>query len=245
VTGVSNPLPATGGADRDSRDQGRRNAPVAVAALDRLVSVQDYADFARSFAGIGKASAIQLSDGHRQIVYLTIAGTDDTPIDKNSDLYVNLLQAFQQLGDPNLPIQVDSREDMLLVIAAKVGVPAPSPWKSVADQVKSTLRDAFRFDQRKLGQSVFLSEIIRSIQQVPGVAYVEVTALDSVSETDTATSDALKAKIDQIASAGSPKQKIQVRSADLDPVTNSLRPAQLAFLSPDLPDTLILTEADS
>jgi hypothetical protein len=245
VTGVSNPLPATGGVDRDSRDQGRRNAPVAVAALDRLVSVQDYADFARSFAGIGKASATQLSDGHRQILYLTIAGAGIAPIDKNSDLYLNLLQAFKQLGDPNLPMQVDSAEAMVLVIVATVGVLADSQWQTVAPNVKSALLDAFGFDRRELGQSVFLSEVIRAIQQVPGVAYVDVTALDSISETDTATSDALKAKIGQIAGAGSPKQQIQVNSAELDPVTNSLRPAQLAFLSPDLPDTLILTEAQS
>ena len=242
VTGVSNPLATTGGADRDSRDQGRRNAPVAVAALDRLVSVRDYADFARSFAGIGKAAATQLSDGHRQIVFLTIAGTDGAPNDPNSDLLLNLSQAFDQIGDPNLPIQAAACEIMLLVIDATVGVLDGYQWQSVAPQVKSTLLDTFGFDKRDLGQSVFLSEVIRAIQQVAGVAYVDVTALDSISETDTATPDALKAKIDQIAGAGSPNQQIPVRSAGLDPATNSLRPAQLAFLSPDLPDTLILTE---
>jgi copper chaperone CopZ len=142
-------------------------------------------------------------------------------------------------------MQVDSAEAMVLVIVATVGVLADSQWQTVAPNVKSALLDAFGFDRRELGQSVFLSEVIRAIQQVPGVAYVDVTALDSISETDTATSDALKAKIGQIAGAGSPKQQIQVNSAELDPVTNSLRPAQLAFLSPDLPDTLILTEAQS
>jgi hypothetical protein len=215
---------------------------VAVASLDRLVSVQDYADFARSFAGIGKAAATQLSDGHRQIVFLTIAATDGAPIDPNSDLLLNLSQAFDQIGDPNLPIQAASCEIMLLVIDATVGVLDGYQWQSVAPQVKSTLLDTFGFDKRDLGQSVFLSEVIRAIQQVAGVAYVDVTALDSISETDTATPDALKAKIDQIAGAGSPNQQIPVRSASLDPATNSLRPAQLAFLSPDLPDTLILTE---
>jgi len=39
---VINPLAASGGADKESRDQARKNAPLAVMALDRLVSVQDY-----------------------------------------------------------------------------------------------------------------------------------------------------------------------------------------------------------
>ena len=66
---VVNPLPASGGADRETRDQARKNAPLAVMALDRLVSVQDYEDFVRVFAGIGKARATELSDGRRQIVH--------------------------------------------------------------------------------------------------------------------------------------------------------------------------------
>src|SRR5690242_19077350 len=103
---------------------------------------------------------------------------------------------------------------MLLVIAATVGVLADSQWQTVAPQVKSALLAAFGFDRRDLGQSVFLSEVIRAIQQVPGVAFVDVTALDSISETDTATADALKVKIGQIAGAGSPKQQIQVNPAE-------------------------------
>ncbi len=91
VKGVINPLPATGGADRENRDQARSNVPLAVLALDRFVSVQDYADFARTFAGIGKARAAKLSNGRRQEVFVTIAGAEDIPIDYHSDLYLNLL----------------------------------------------------------------------------------------------------------------------------------------------------------
>jgi hypothetical protein len=75
----------------------------ALKALDRLVGVEDYSDFARTFAGIGKAAAARLSDGRRQLVDVTIAGADDIPIDVNSDLYRNLVQALHQYGDPYLP----------------------------------------------------------------------------------------------------------------------------------------------
>jgi predicted phage baseplate assembly protein len=114
VKDVVNPLPATGGADKEDRDQARDNAPLAVTALDRLVSTQDYADFARQFAGIGKASAARLSDGLKQIVHVTIAGADDIPIALTSDLYRNLVEALHDFGDPYLPIKVEVRELKLL-----------------------------------------------------------------------------------------------------------------------------------
>ena len=57
VKAVNNLERASGGADRDDRDAARRNAPLAVMALDRLVSTQDYADFARMFAGVAKANS--------------------------------------------------------------------------------------------------------------------------------------------------------------------------------------------
>jgi predicted phage baseplate assembly protein len=100
VREVINPFGATGGADKESRDLVRRNAPLSITALDRLVSTRDYADFASTFAGIGKSHAVRLTDGAREIVHLTIAGADDIPIDDSSDLFQSLNQALRQFGDP-------------------------------------------------------------------------------------------------------------------------------------------------
>ena len=94
VQGVINPLPASGGADPDTVETARANAPLAVLALDRVVSVQDYQDFARALAGIGKASSVLLSDGLSQFVHLTIGGTTDQPIETSSALVANLAAAW-------------------------------------------------------------------------------------------------------------------------------------------------------
>src|SRR5262249_45067344 len=86
VMSVINPLRASGGADKESRDLARENAPLSTLPLDRLVSIADYANFTRNFAGIAKAIAQRTSDGRRQLIHLTIAGADDAPIDPSSDL---------------------------------------------------------------------------------------------------------------------------------------------------------------
>lgn len=145
---VTNPQPATGGADRDSIAQLRRNAPLAVQALDRLVSVQDYEDFTRLFAGIGKACAVEIADGRRQLVHITIAGVDDAEISTDSDLYRNLLRALRKSGDPYQAIQVDICERKLLVISAKVSILPDYRWEAVREQIRAALLEAFSFENR-------------------------------------------------------------------------------------------------
>ena len=269
--GVINPLRATGGADKESRDQGRRNAPLAVMALDRLVSVQDYADFTRTFGGIGKASATAISDGRRQLVYITITGADNIPIDKSSDLYRNLLQAFQKLGDPNQAIQVEMSELMLLLLVANICILPDYQWESVEPRIRQRLLDTFSFERRELGQAVFLSEMISTIQQVPGVAYVDVDILDTISETEAADPTKLVAKIQaltqnevspsgiqppatdtgQLQEEKQPKNRIPVSLARVEPEPKKrflpkqlIQPAQLAVLSPTVPLTLILNPVE-
>jgi len=246
VKGVINPLAASGGADKESRDQARQNVPLALMALDRLVSVRDYADFSRTFAGIGKASAVQLSDGLRELVHVTIAGADDIPIEKTSDLYRNLCQALRRLGDPYQALQVDLREKVVLVISAHVRLLPDYTWEAVEPQVRSSLLDAFNFGRRELGQDVLLSEVISVIQAVRGVAYVDVDLLEGIPEAVAKDPGLLEAKLETLAQPNEerpedekqPKPRIPVQLAHAE--NGAILRAQLATLSPDLAETLVL-----
>lgn len=262
LKGVTNPIPATGGADRENQNQIRRNAPAGLTSLNRAVSVKDYADFARYFGGIDKASAVRLSNGSRQLLHLTIAGANDIPIDKSSDLYRNFIQALQKFGDPFLPFWVDMRELMLLIISARVRILPDYQWESVGLKIRAALFDTFSFERRELGQDVQLSEVISTIQQVAGVDYVDVDILDSASETEAKDPELLKTKLENLAKVGmqsgaeqplQPKQRINVNLAyaySVDDESASpdksnykrIKPAQLAILSPQVADALILKE---
>ncbi len=245
VQNVINPLAASGGADRDTADQGRRNAPVAVMALDRLVSTDDYAEFARTYAGIGKAAAARLSDGRRQLVHVTIAGAGDIPIDQNSDLYRNLVQSLLNFGDPHQPLQVCVRKVQLLVIAAGVQILPDYAWESVEPKLRAALLDAFSFDNRELGQSAFLSEAIAFMQNIGGVSYVDVQTFDAVA------ADITAGELAGLAGTLQRNPHVLARLArlnpDFDPSVDSdscqrVLPAELVFLTPDIADTLILTQ---
>lgn len=237
VKDVINPLPASGGADRESRDLARKNAPKAIQALDRLVSVQDYADFAQSFAGIGKASASEL----RGLVHVTIAGAEDIPIDPTSDLFRNLLLALQTLGDPYQTVVLALRELKLLVVEAKVRLLPDYNWENVEPQIRSSLLDSFGFERRELAQSVFASEVISSIQAIPGVAYLDLETFGALGAADLATGNPLeRLKFDPQGQPLPLPKRVLARPARYQ--QGKLLAAELIFLSPQAPDTLILTE---
>ena len=262
VKSVVNPMRASGGADRETRDQARRNAPLGVTALDRLVSVWDYAHVPRTFAGIGKAAARRFSDGHRELVHVTIAGADDIPIDETSDLYRNLVDALRRYGDPYQPFQVDLRELLLLVISANVQILPDHQWEVVAAAIRAHLLETFSFERRDLGQDVLLGEVISAIQGVAGVAYVDVDVFGGIPEkTADVVWDGTKQRIvrrlvtpqeiaivvqelldSPMVNLGDPKkQRLGVNVAGFDGV---IHPAQLALLSPNVPDTLILNRIE-
>ena len=240
VKEVINPLRASGGANREDRDQVRRNAPLALMAIDRLISTVDYEDFARTFAGIGKASAMRLSDGRREVVHLTIAGNEDIPISEDSDLFKNLRAALHRYGDPFQPLKIAHRFLKLLVISAQVRLDPDYIWESVEPKIREALLDRFSFRRRELGQDVVLSEVISTVQRVDGVLYVDVDTLASVEE-DITASDLLQLSADLRLNQRIRVFLAQVDRSDLDPSTR-IRPAQLALLNRLVPETLILTE---
>lgn len=242
VKEVANPLRASGGADKESRDQARKNTPLAVLALDRLVSTQDYADFTRKFAGIGKASAARLSDGNHQLVHVTIAGADDIPIDRTSDLYQSLFWALHDFGDPYLPLKLEMRELTLILISANVRILPDYLWESVATKIRLQLLDFFSFERRELGQDVLLSEVISAIQSVEGVAYVDVDLLGGVSEKNDAGALRTPQEIAEMIQTMIEEQKDKPQSRIRVNLATKNRPAQLAFLTPDVEATLILNE---
>lgn len=256
VKEVINPLPATGGADADSRDQLRRNIPIGLQALDRLVSVRDYADFARAFAGIGKAVAVRLPGDRSGIVHVTIAGADDIPILETSDLFRNLLEAFHSLGAPRLFVEVAVRERLLLVIGAGVRIDADYEWEKVEPKIRKALYETFSFEHRDLGQGASASEVLAAIQRVPGVVYVDLDAFGGIPERKhddgpparrrLITPEEVADEVDgilhptSVSSCGWPRNFCPVVAHGTRLEGGLVAPAELATLSSEVPETLVL-----
>jgi predicted phage baseplate assembly protein len=230
VKDVINPLAASGGADPESRDDARRSIPVSLQAMGRIVSVRDYADFARTFGGISKAVAVEITDGRRQIVHVTVGGTGDIEIDVNSDLYRNLVEALRRFGDPYQPFVVQPREKLVIAGSAKVRVHPDYLWTSVGPKVRAKLLDIFSYDRRDFGQVVFPAEAVAAIQGVEGVTYVDLDLFGSIAQDEV---------IDLTGEKGG------FGTPDIEGV-NAIVPklTQIAYIPPELADLFILTEIE-
>ena len=239
LRGADNPQPASGGADPESSQSMRSRAPLAVAALDRLVATVDYADFARLSAGIGKASASRLRGAHGEIVQVTIAGQNDIPIDEASDLFVNLLDALERYGDPEVAVQLARRELMVLVIVARVRLDADHVWETVRPRLEAALFDAFGFEARDLGQDAYAAEAVAALQAVDGVDYVDLDLFTAISEQ---TPPSALATIADTLRKDGVRDRIAARRDRVDPEHGSALPAQLVTLDRRIPATVMLTE---
>lgn len=177
IKAATNPEDAAGAQDSESLDDARTNAPLTVLTLNRTVSLQDYEDFSRAFAGVAKALATFTWDGQTKRVFITVAGPDGAEIKPDSDTYKNLLSALQQAGDPFVSLRVKSYRPAYFRFAGKVKVDPDYETDVVLASVEQALREQFSFDVRAFGQPVFLSEVIASIQAVPGVIAVDSNKL--------------------------------------------------------------------
>lgn len=169
VKAAVNPLPASGAEDRERLEDARRNAPLTVMTLDRVVSLLDYENFARAFAGIAKALATWTWDGRDRSVFVSVAGPDGAEVLAGSVLHDNLAAALRGAGDPNVRLRVASYRPATFRLGIRVKLDPDHIADVVLAAVEQALRAAFSFDARDFGQSVVLSEVIAVIQGVPGV----------------------------------------------------------------------------
>jgi hypothetical protein len=174
---ATNPDPASGGADPATADDARASAPLHVLTLDRVVSLEDYWNYARAFSGIAKVLATWTWFGYTRGVFLTVAGANGATFHPGDPTILNLAKSIAGAGNPFVPLMVQSYTPVMFEIAASVRIDSVN---YAADEVRARVWQAlsmtFSFAQRDLGQGVAQSEIVAIIQNTAGVVAVEITA---------------------------------------------------------------------
>ena len=176
---VTNPDPGTGGADPATAADARTSAPLNVLTLGRVVSLEDYQNYALAFAGIAKALATWTWSGRARGVFLTVAGANGDVFKADDATLSKLKTSLWNVGNPHVPLQIASYIPVLFEAGASVLIDRNDydPTQVLA-QVWQSLLTSFSFPQRQMGQGVAQSEVIAVIQQTPGVIAVELTAFN-------------------------------------------------------------------
>jgi predicted phage baseplate assembly protein len=177
VKAANNPQAATGAADPEKLDEARRNATLTIMTLGRIVSLQDYQDFARAFAGIDKALATWTWSGQQRIVLLTVAGVNGATVAPDSTLYQNLTDAISLYSEPFVRLLLQPYDPIFFRVGGTVTVDSDYLLDDVRANVEDALRTKFSFSERDFGKPVHLSEVIATIQNVVGVLDVDLAEL--------------------------------------------------------------------
>jgi predicted phage baseplate assembly protein len=177
VSAVSNPAPSIGGDDPETADSARVSAPLRVTTLDRIVSMDDYALYARAFPGVAKAQAVWARAGRHRGVLLTVAGDSGTVLVAQQGVGASLLGALRTYGDRLVPVSLAPYVPRSFRFAATVRTDADRVRSDVLADASARLAAAFSFSARDLGQPVSASDVLSVIQATPGVVAATITAM--------------------------------------------------------------------
>ena len=156
----------------------RASAPLPTLTISRVVSLEDYQDYALGFAGIAKARATWTWSGNLRGVLLTVAGANGAALGSADPVVTSLATALRQSGDPHVPLTIAAYRPVRFTFTAAVAVDTANyDPAAVLAQAWQATSAAFTFGRRSLGQGVAASEVVAVIQGVPGVIAVQVTSL--------------------------------------------------------------------
>jgi len=220
VKGVVNLVAADGGADPQTMDRARQAAPGTVRTFGRAVSLRDFEDAALMAGEVAKATATWVWAGERRAIHLTIAAQGGTTF--SADGLKRIAATLLAERDPNHKLLIANYAPVAVLVDASIIVDARYVTAEVLAAARAALLRDLSFDQRRFAQPVYLSEIFAVLQNVAGVAAVDVDTLDLKS-----TNPAFRAAHGIDPAAGQPQPRLLMLPAR-PAATGTVLPAELA-----------------
>jgi predicted phage baseplate assembly protein len=179
----------TGGADPETNDQIRANAPRIFRSQDRCVTLQDFSDLALTIPGIVRAKAV--ASTYTSVSVYVIGADGGQPSTKNLQAVQSALQA-KALAGATVTVAGPS------VIGVNIGTSA-SPiviecWPrysraSVLYDVQKALKSMLSFAAVDFGMRLTLSDFYKALLAVDGVRYVDIRMIARADAAQTGTAD--------------------------------------------------------
>ncbi|MDA1273055.1 MAG: putative baseplate assembly protein [Verrucomicrobia bacterium] len=178
IRSAANPAASSGAADAETMGEARTNAPLTTLTLDRVVSMSDYTDYSRAFAGVAKAHAVWVWTARGRGVLVHVAGPEEAEFTAADALPGNLAAALLGAGNPLTSVSVRSGKVSRFVLAGTVIADSDRIAEDVKAALNAALEEAFSYDEREFGQAVALSEVMEILHSVPGVHHAALTTFD-------------------------------------------------------------------
>jgi len=188
---VNNQTAAAGGADEESTDSIRVNAPASLKALNRAVSLLDYASLALQVTGVSKAVA---KANVYSSITLYIALFGDRGIDGSSNpttifntVATRVQEYFTDKCPPNTTITVQPPTYAEIDITVDITVSPEYRTSSVKSQVENALNVLLDIDNVIFGDVIRLNDVLQTISSINGVLQITPVLVSKQSAVKTAS----------------------------------------------------------
>jgi hypothetical protein len=181
VDSVRNPLPAGGGTAPESLAQVRRRAPQAFRTQERAVTPADYEAVAMRDPTVQRAAATLRWTGSWDTVFLTLDRLDNRPLDAAAK--AAMLASVDRYRMAGHDLELDEPRfvslELELFVCVQAGYFRADVKRRLLDVLSSRdlgpgRRGLFHPDNFSFGQTIYLSPILATAHDVPGVASADV-----------------------------------------------------------------------
>lgn len=178
---VCNPLPATGGTAPESLDEVRLYAPQAFRTQERAVTEDDYAAVAERHPEVSRAIARRLWTGSWHTMFITVDRLGGREVDWAFEEELSRFIERFQLASHD--VEIEPPRFVPLDIALRVCVEPGHLRSDLKQALLETFsshdlpdgrRGFFHPDNLTFDQPVYLSQVLATAMEVPGVRWVEV-----------------------------------------------------------------------
>lgn len=164
---VTNPLPATGGADAESIEHARAFGPLAFRSGDRAVTLSDYVTIARQAGGVAKVRA-HSSGWNRVDLYVGAEGGAFAPVD--DDTKRRLMAYFEPRRMVGTSVRIKDATAVPIDITVEVWCEHFREPASVLDEVRRAVGDLVAYRNVDFGRPMYLSKVYEAVEALTGVA---------------------------------------------------------------------------
>ncbi len=167
---VTNPLPATGGSDRESIQHAVLHAPSVFRSLKRAVTAEDYEALALDYKGVGKVRAVD-KNWNTVVLYTAPDGGGQV----SDVLKKNLLAYFEDKRPISTIVEVEDVDYIEIYVSALVGIESYYSWDDIKEKVQAAAAGLLAFDNVDFGDTLYLSKFYEAVEAIEGVSFVTIT----------------------------------------------------------------------
>ncbi len=167
---VTNPKPATGGAERESIGHAIMHAPGVFRSLKRAVTAEDYEALALDFKGVGKVRA-EATNWNTVMLFVAPEGGGHV----SDVLRANLLAYFEDKRPLSTIIEIEDADYVKIFIRADVGVKSYYDQNDIREKVEKVASDLLAFENVDFGQRIYLSKFYEAVEAIEGVDNVYIS----------------------------------------------------------------------